>query len=411
MCLGDTSNKFSGFSAMPDLKIIYEHDAKADTAHLEESWLGSRTFIFMPDKAGVGSEWLSHVVELIPEELSVDCFGLLTSGSTGEPKLILGNKKRSENLVRLLHKLQDSEPVSETVCVLPLTYSYAFINQWLWSRVFKRNLVLTRGFSEPDHLKVTLSQARNAMLCMVGAQVPLLRQYFPEAVFPGIIRLHFAGGRFPQEQLEFLQERFPNAQIYNNYGCAEAMPRLTLRRAEEASRAAHIGFPLPGIEMTSDTDNRLLFRSPYGAVAYINDTGFHNVSPMDWIPSGDLGEPMDDGGWLLLGRANEVFKRYGEKISLPQLLTTVKKYWSGEAVFYTEVDPSGEQACILVLSPRPDEREVRQILIGFRDNHTRPHWPLRIESLKQLPLLSSGKMDIRSLAVAQGKQVHWRQRI
>ena len=163
--------------------------------------------------------------------------------------------------------------------------------------------------------------------------------------------------------------------------------------------------------MTSDSEKRLLFRSPYGAVAYINDTGFHNVSPTDWIPSGDLGEPLDDGGWLLLGRANEVFKRYGEKISLPQLLTTEKNYWSGEAVIYTEVDQSGEQGCILVLSPQPDEQEVRRILMGFREDHTRPHWPLRIESLEQIPLLSSGKMDTRSLALAQGKRVHWRQRI
>lgn len=396
---------------MSDLKIIYEHEAKADTFLIESCWSESPTFIFIPDKSGVSSTWVNHVVELIPPELSRGCFGIQTSGSTGEPKLILGSKTRSENLVRLLHKLQDSDPVFETVCVLPLTYSYAFINQWLWAHVFKRNLRLTRGFSVPDHLKDTLSQARNAMLCMVGGQVPLLRQYFSETAFPGVIRLHFAGGRFPQEQLEFLHEHFPNAQIYNNYGCAEAMPRLTLRRAEEASQADHIGYPLPGIEMTSDSEKRLLFRSPFGALAYINDTGFYSVSPEDWIPSGDLGEPLDDGGWRLLGRANEIFKRYGEKISLPQLLTTVKNHWTREAAFYKEVDQTGEQACILVLSPQPDTQEVRRILMGFRDNHTRSHWPLRIESLDQMPLLSNGKTDTRSLAATQGKRIHWRQRI
>ena len=396
---------------MSDLKIIYEHEAKADTRLLEACWSRSTTFIFIPDKSGVSSTWMDHIVELVPPELSRDCFGILTSGSTGEPKLILGKKTRSEGLVRLLHKLQDSEPVCEAVCVLPLTYSYAFVNQWLWAHVFKKTLRLTQGFSEPDHLKDILSQAKDAMLCMVGSQVPLLREYMSKTVFPGIIRLHFAGGRFPQEQLEFLHERFPNARIYNNYGCAEAMPRLTLRRVEEASRASHIGFPLPGIEMISDSEKRLLFRSPYGAVAYINDRGFHSVSPEDWIPSGDLGEPLDDGGWRLLGRANEVFKRYGEKISLPQLLTTVKNHWPGEASFYKEMDQTGEQACILVLSPHPDRQEVRRILMGFRENHTRPHWPLRIESLEQIPLLLNGKTDTRGLAVAQGKQIHWRQRI
>jgi acyl-CoA synthetase (AMP-forming)/AMP-acid ligase II len=246
---------------------------------------------------------------------------------------------------------------------------------------------------------------------MVGGQVPLLGRYFPETVFPGVIRLHFAGGRFPQEQLAFLHDRFPNAQIYNNYGCAEAMPRLSLRRAEDASRAAHIGFTLPGIEMTSNSEKHLLFRSPYGAVGYIDDAGFHGISTAEWVPSGDLGEPVADGGWRLLGRANEVFKRYGEKISLLRLLATVKDHWSGEAAFYMEVDQSGEQACILVVSPRPNTQDVRRILTGFREMHTRPHWPLRIESLEQIPLLPNSKTDTRGLAAAAGKQLHWRQRI
>lgn len=396
---------------MPDLKILHEYENKTDTNHLVTSWSEQTTFIFLPDKRSVASNWLDRMLELIPQEYSTGCFGILTSGSTGEPKLILGNKERSRNLVHVLHKLQDSEPVAETICTLPLTYSYAFVNQWLWSHVFNRRLQLTGGFSEPDRLKETFARAENAMLCMVGGQVPLVRQYFPKSVFPGIIRLHFAGGRFPQEQLGFLCERFPNAQIFNNYGCAEAMPRLTLRRAEEASQADHIGFPLPGIEMTTDGEKRLLFRSPYGAVAYLDDTGFHAIAPEDWVPSGDLGERLDNGGWRLLGRANEVFKRYGEKISLPQLLTTVKKHWQGEAAFYQEVDQSGERACILVLSPTPGKQEVRQVLIGFRDNHTRPHWPVRIESVEQIPLLPNGKTDTRSLAIVPDKQLHWRQRI
>jgi acyl-CoA synthetase (AMP-forming)/AMP-acid ligase II len=163
--------------------------------------------------------------------------------------------------------------------------------------------------------------------------------------------------------------------------------------------------------MKSDVEKRLLFRSPYRAVAFIDDEGFHPVADDDWIPSGDLGEKMPDGSWRLLGRANEVFKRFGEKISLPQLLTTVKGAWSGDAAFYQEVDPAGEQACVLVLSPEPNERELREVLMAFRKHHKRPHWPLRIESLAFVPLLPNGKPDIPGLKNAENKQLHWRQRI
>jgi hypothetical protein len=93
------------------------------------------------------------------------------------------------------------------------------------------------------------------------------------------------------------------------------------------------------------------------------------------------------------------------------LLTTVKGAWNGDAAAYREVDPAGEPAYVLVLSPEPDGQQLRDVLMAFRKHHTRPHWPLRIESLGLMPLLPNGKPDLLSLANAPGKQLHWRQRI
>ena len=119
-----------------------------------------------------------------------------------------------------------------------------------------------------------------------------------------------------------------------------------------------------------------------------------------------------DGSWTLLGRANEVFNRYGEKISIAQLLATVVNvYWDGEAAFYKTRDNSDEDACVLVLSPTPDKDKLRSILMGFRQHYSRAHWPLRIESMEQLPYLPNGKFDIRALTNTPNKTEHWRQRI
>jgi non-ribosomal peptide synthetase component E (peptide arylation enzyme) len=106
-----------------------------------------------------------------------------------------------------------------------------------------------------------------------------------------------------------------------------------------------------------------------------------------------------------------VFKRFGEKISLSQLLTTVKAHWGGDAAFYQEVDPAGEQACILVLSPEPSDQQLRDVLMAFRKGYTRPHWPLRVESLDEFPLLPNGKPDLMGLKNADKKKLHWRQRV
>jgi long-chain acyl-CoA synthetase len=249
------------------------------------------------------------------------------------------------------------------------------------------------------------------MLCLVGGQVPLLLRYFGSSTFPGVIRLHFAGGRFPQEHLGALRKVFPEAVIFNNYGCAEAMPRLALRRAEAAEQAQNVGWTLPGVEMTTDADGRLLFRSPFGAVALGDDAGFSNVDATTWVPTGDLGAQAADGHWEIHGRHGDVFKRYGEKISVAAVLSTVRANWGGQAEAYREQDRSGEAGYVIVVAPRPAEDETQAVLRELGLKHPRAHWPLRLESLAALPLLPNGKIDRGSLASQTKAETHWRQRI
>lgn len=249
------------------------------------------------------------------------------------------------------------------------------------------------------------------MICLVGVQVPLLVQNFSGRIFPGVVRIHFAGGRFPQEQLGVLQVMFPNAQIFNNYGCTEAMPRLTIRRAEDANEAADIGVPLTGIELKNDINNMLKFRSPYGAVGIIEEGKFSAISDNDWIPTGDLGEQTEQGSWRLLGRANEVFKRHGEKVSLQALTKTVAEVWQGQSAFYRETDSAGEEGCVLVLAPMASSVDLKKILFALREKYSRAQWPLRVETVGSLPLLSNGKPDIRALEGVADKIELWKQYI
>jgi len=392
-------------------RVLAQHVIDADIGRLAAAWSGAPTFALIPDKTGADHDFVGRWMETLPSELKTGHYALLTSGSTGTPKLIVGRRERTEALVRVLHRLQELEDAAETIVTLPLTYSYAFVNQWLWSQVFKRSLILTRGLAEPDHLHERLASASRAMLCLVGAQVPLLLQHFGQESFTGVTRLNFAGGRFPQEHLPALRRLFPACHIFNNYGCAEALPRLTIRKAEDADEARVLGFPIDGVELSTDAAANLLFRSPYGAVGIVEAGVFRRVEDSDWIATGDLGERMPDGRWRLLGRANEVFKRYGEKLSLAAIAATVNSAWTGVCGFYREADPSGEDGYVLVLSPPADETALRAILHAFRAGHTRPHWPLRIEALAAMPHMPNGKIDSSALNTAPDKTILWKQRL
>lgn len=393
------------------MRRLLEPAVRRDPGLLDEAWEAAESFVLLPEKPGISEAWITDAIECLPEALRQGHFALLTSGTTGTPKLVVGSRGRAEELAGVLHSRQQSEPVEETLVLLPISYSYSFVNQWLWAKVQRRRLRLTAGLADPKALGEALAAASAAMLCLVGVQVPLLERHFGERCFRGVIRVHFAGGRFPQERLHEIAAMFPNAEIYNNYGCAEAMPRLTLRRADEASSAADIGLPLPGVELRSAADYALQFRSPYGAVGVVENGRYVPIGSEDWVSTGDLGEQTDLGTWRLLGRASEVFKRHGERVSLPSLVATVSAVWPGQCALYRETDRLGEDGCVLVLAPAASADALRRVLLALRREHPRAHWPLRIEAVHSLPLLANGKLDVRTLRESSTEATLWQQHL
>jgi acyl-coenzyme A synthetase/AMP-(fatty) acid ligase len=391
--------------------ILFESEAKSDIHVLDAAWSSPETFAFVPDKLAISTDWINAALDSLPNHLKKNHFALLTSGSTGRPKLIVAERQRAESMAQFLDEVQLGAAATQTIVTLPLTYCYAFVNQWLWARVNNRKLILTEGFSDPNALTREFEHAQDAMLCLVGAQVPLLMSLMEKVRFPGIVRLHFAGGQFPQEHLDSIRDFFPNAMIFNNYGCAEAMPRLSVRLADATIPASNIGQPLPGIEFSTDTDGSLLFRSPFCASAFVEEDELTLTEQSAWIPTGDFGRMTDDGSFELQGRTREVFKRYGEKVSLSQLLATVQMSWKGEAALFREKDGGGEDGCVLVLAPHPEDAESRLILRDFRKHHSRAQWPLRIEGSDHIPKLQNGKIDTSGLCALENKTIYWRQRI
>jgi acyl-CoA synthetase (AMP-forming)/AMP-acid ligase II len=392
--------------------ILSEHEIRSEFARLDDAWASRASVLVLPDRLGVDRAWIDVAIQGLPAQYQSGHVLLLTSGSTGLPKLVIGRKDRAEQLTRTLHEVQASDPVREAILSLPISYSYSFVNQWLWARVHGASLVPTLGLADPSSFVRAIRAARHGMLCLVGVQVPMLLEYLGGEQCPGIIRINFAGGRFPQERLDDLFAVFPNAIVFNNFGCAEAMPRLSARPAHASTDASNIGRPIPGVELRADSGGDLLFRSPFGAVAVLDGANsLMEIGHDEWMATGDQAECCPDGSWRLLGRRSEVFKRYGEKVSLAALMAIVLEHWKGQACFYRERDSRGEDGHVLVLSPAADEAAARDTVRRIAEHYPRAAWPLRIECVDSMPLLSNQKIDSMSLAADRSKRVLWSQRI
>ncbi|MBI4815104.1 MAG: acyl--CoA ligase [Deltaproteobacteria bacterium] len=392
------------------MKVLSEAGLGDELEELDRAWSSPETFAVIPAKSPISVATVNAWLESLPAPFVEGGFALLTSGSTGRPKLVVGMRARAELLAARIHEAQVAAAVSTAVLVLPLSYSYAFVNQWVWARAHRRKLIPTRGMADPERLVETLSSVRDAMLCLVGGHAPLL-ELLGSRVFEGITRLNFAGGPFPASRLGELTRRFPNARFFDNYGCTEAMPRLTVREMTCDSPLAVLGDTLPGVELCLGENDELLFRSETSAVGFVDELGFHTLADGSFISTGDLARRTSTGRIELVGRAGEVFKRYGEKVSLPLLAESVRAAWSRGMAFYRGADRAGESGAVLVLAPRPTDAEVRAVLREIRMRHSRPHWPLRIESVEALPTLANGKIDVRTLESASEKNVHWDQRL
>jgi hypothetical protein len=64
----------------------------------------------------------------------------------------------------------------------------------------------------------------------------------------------------------------------------------------------------------------------------------------------------------------------------------------------------------MVLAPHNYKDQLRAILMELRRDFTRPHWPLRVESMEQLPRLSNNKVDTLALAARADITLQWSQR-
>jgi acyl-CoA synthetase (AMP-forming)/AMP-acid ligase II len=362
--------------------LVFEDSRRQDESDaLARLWAGAEPFVFAPPGGAEAAGRLAGVARGLPAGVTGRGFGLLTSGSTGAPRLVLADRDRAERMAAAIHAAQGAEACEEALCVLPLSYCYAFVNQWVWSLVHRRRFRRSAGLADPARFAEDLRASRAAMLCLVGPQLGLIAGALGSMAFPGVRLVNFAGAPPPVGQLDVVRRMFPGAAICFNYGCTEAMPRLTvlpLQEGQAPPRPGFIGRPLPGVRFSVLEGGGLGFQSDYAARAVVDQDAVELLEPDRFVPTGDLAEPLDDG-WVLRGRVGEVFKRYGEKVAPPEVAAELagalaadpEAPWRGEMAFYLEDDRRGEPGYVLVLSPPPDRPAVLRVLRALGGRRSR----------------------------------------
>jgi acyl-CoA synthetase (AMP-forming)/AMP-acid ligase II len=261
---------------------------------------------------------------------------LLTSGTTGQPRLVaLGRESVTWNAETLARHLQLPEGRLVTHLTIPLFHAFGLVLGLFMTRLQGGTTLLPeRGLGLMDALLAspTASDAHSLLLLVpamvrslpeVSALAPELRARL--AKFKGTSIT--GGAPVRQEDLRKLTGLFPNMIHTVGYGLTEAGPALTHTSGEIPLEDSAIGTPLPGVQLIppegeTAENSGWMFRSP-GTASAILQAGSRTWQPVrsgDLIPTGDLLARLPDtggdgGGYWFRGRTAWVFKKKGETVS------------------------------------------------------------------------------------------------
>lgn len=342
------------------------------------------------------------------------CYIIYTSGSTGRPKGVMIEHRSAAHLVRAEGEVFAVTPNDRVYQGASLAFDLSVEEVWL---AFCAGATLVAATPELAYAGPDLADFLRAHQVTVLSCVPTMLAMLTEDV-PDLRLLILGGETCPQQLVERWAR--PGRRLVNTYGPTETTVIATYADLEP-EQPVTIGQPMPGYRVHVLDDS--LQPLPSGDVGEIciggvgvargyvgrpEETSAH-FQPDPFAPpdeahpclyrTGDLGRIDDQGCIECLGRADDQVKLRGFRIELSEI-ESVLMLADGVAAAACAVreDTPGLPQLVAYVVPRdPGGLEEAPLRQHLRDQLPAFMVPAVIESLAELPLLPSGKLDRKTL--------------
>ncbi|WP_165949807.1 AMP-binding protein [Micromonospora sp. KC207] len=258
-----------------------------------------------------------HAVPWPGDPVNRPLWGIMTSGSSGVPKLPVGYADTLE-AVAVHYDAAVFRPTfagAETALAtcLPLQFSAAFFMSVLPSLLFRRDLVV---FAPHDWRPVVEAAQRDHVICQAVPAVTAAGSLsVPEQVDMSRAAVIMGAGYVTEQRVRTIRSRFRDVRLANIYGTAET-GAVSLDRDPGANR--HVGRPLPGkpvwlVEADANGTGRVATTGP-DCMRFRWTPGLP-LEPMGDVVTGtDYGHFDAEGNLYLDGRVDGGEKLHGVTI-------------------------------------------------------------------------------------------------
>ena len=302
-----------------------------------------------------------------------------TSGSTGEPKRMLVEKRRMLNSARITCDFLGLKPGDTALLCMSTDY---IAGKMMVVRSIERGLKLIEV--EPcghpldiKHLTLNIKHSQFSIFnfqfdfaAMVPMQVYNSLQVPEEKERLMAIRHLIIGGGAIDEAMEAELRTFPHA-VWSTYGMTETLSHIALRRIS-GPEASEWYMPFPTVKLSTTDEGCLVIDAPEVCA--------------QTLTTNDIVELKSDGRFRIRGRKDNVICSGGIKIQIEEVEQILKKYMRVPYIISKRKDEKfGE---IVVLLTEGDTAEAQTICEQVLPKYHQPKVYLRVN---QIPLTETGK--------------------
>ncbi|GAB6099891.1 hypothetical protein JCM16358_17700 [Halanaerocella petrolearia] len=310
--------------------------------------------------------------------------GALSSGSTGEPKIIWRNHKSWVSAFPHQSELFNLDNSDRLLLVGPLVYT-GNLNSAI-HLIYEGGTIVFSESNFPNRWLTDIAKHNISALFMVPAHYRILIKRLKEPI-QHIKSVVSTGAKLDISTVKQLQHYFPKAQICQYYGASE-LGHVSYALAEDMIKKPDtVGKIFP--EVTAWTkDNLVWVKSPYLATSY-----------QPQATANDLGRIDEDNYLHLFGRADDVINQGGVKVNLNHIKEILTNY------------PKIDQTAIISLNNQLKGKEVAAAIVKndtgltkqqVRDfcqtNLSKSKQPQKILFIKEIPTTKVGKIDYKKLS-------------
>jgi acyl-CoA synthetase (AMP-forming)/AMP-acid ligase II len=339
---------------------------------------------------------------------------LFTSGSSGRPNGVVQTFANIDANSRSIVNYLELGPDDRAMLTLPLSYCYG--------RSVLQTHLLVGGSVVLDNRMAfprTVLETMAAEGCTGLAGVPLTFEVIRRQVdvrtigFPRLRYLTQAGGSMSGDTIDWVRAAFAPAELFVMYGQTEATARLSYLPPEAAaSHRGSIGIPIPGVELRVVDElghdlrpgevGEIIARGANVSPGYFDDPKGTAVILRDgWLWTGDLAERDADGFLYHRGRAKDILKVGGHRVSPVEIEHVVAAHPDvSEVVVVGSPDPILGEVPVAVIVTRPGAVLDEVELLRFcRARLPSLRVPSRVVQVSTLPRNASGKPLRREVAM------------